>query len=116
MCSHQLKAFHQEEPAVNATTVGVDLAKNRFELAVADAGRIHRRARLSRAQFQRFFGNFPASRIVMESCGSAHYWARTLRALAHEVQILPAQYVRAYVKRNKTDAAVAAIDRGLALR
>jgi transposase len=94
---------------MNATTVGVDLAKNRFELAVADSEhRLHRRERLSRSQFQRFFGNFPASRIVMESCGSAHYWARTFAALGHEVQILPAQYVRAYVKRNKTDAADAA--------
>jgi transposase len=94
---------------MNATTIGVDLAKNRFELAVADAQhRVQRRERLSRRQFERFFGNFPASRIVMESCGSAHYWARTLRQLGHEVELLPAQYVRAYVKRNKTDAADAA--------
>lgn len=94
---------------MNATTVGVDLAKNRFELAVADADhRIRRRERLSRAQFQRFFGNFQNCRIVMESCGSSQYWARTLGGFGHEVQILPAQYVRAYVKRNKTDAADAA--------
>ncbi len=94
---------------MNATTIGVDLAKNRFELAVADAQhRVQRRERLSRRQFERFFGNFPASRIVMESCASAHHWARTLRQLGHEVKLLPAQYVRAYVKRNKTDAADAA--------
>jgi transposase len=98
MCSHQLKALHQKESAMNATTVGVDLAKNRFELAVADAQhRVQRRERLSRRQFERFFGNFPASRIVVESCGSAHYWARTLRQLGHEVELLPAQYVRAYL-------------------
>jgi transposase len=83
---------------MNATTIGVDLAKNRFELAVADAHyRVQRRERLSRRQFERFFGNFPASRIVVESCGSAHYWARTLRQLGHEVELLPAQYVRAYL-------------------
>lgn len=94
---------------MNATTLGVDLAKNRFELALADAQhRVQRRERLSRTQFPRFFGNLPPCRIIMESCGSSHYWARTLSALGHEVQILPAQYVRAYVKRNKTDAADAA--------
>lgn len=94
---------------MNATTVGVDLAKNRFELAVADAqGRIEQRTRLSRTQFGRFFGNHPKSLIVMEACGSAHHWARTLQAQGHEVRLLPAQYVRAYVKRNKTDAADAA--------
>lgn len=91
---------------MNATTVGVDLAKNRFELAVADAEfRIQRRERLTRLQFARFFGNHPRSLVVMEACGSAHHWARTLAAQGHEVQLLPAQYVRAYVKRNKTDAA-----------
>ena len=94
---------------MNATTVGVDLAKNRFELAIADANyRIQRRERLSRTQFQRFFANHPRSLIVMEACGSSHHWARTLRNLGHDVQLLPAQYVRAYVKRNKTDAADAA--------
>jgi transposase len=94
---------------MNATTVGVDLAKNRFELAIADADyRIQRRERLSRAQFQRFFANHPQSLIVMEACGSSHHWARTLRDFGHDVQLLPAQYVRACVKRNKTDAADAA--------
>jgi len=91
---------------MNATTVGVDLAKSRFELAVADGEfRLQRRERLTRTQFARFFSNHPQSRIVMEACGSAHHWARTLQAQGHQVQLLPAQYVRAYVKRNKTDAA-----------
>jgi len=94
---------------MNATTVGVDLAKSHFELVVSDAGsRVQRRERMTRTQFSRFFANFPPSRIVMEACGSAHYWARTLQAQGHEVQLLPAQYVRAYVRRNKTDAADAA--------
>ena len=91
---------------MDTTTVGVDLAKSRFELAVADAEyRIQRRARLTRTQFSGFFSNHPQSRVVMEACGSAHHWARTLQAQGHQVQLLPAQYVRAYVKRNKTDAA-----------
>lgn len=91
---------------MDTTTVGVDLAKQRFELAVADGGyRIQQRARLTRTQFVRFFGNHPPSVVVMEACGSAHHWARTLAAQGHQVRLLPAQYVRAYVKRNKTDAA-----------
>src|SRR3970040_1509636 len=91
---------------MDTTTVGVDLAKSRFELAVGDAEyRVRCRRRLTRAQFAQFFGNHPPSRVVMEACGSAHHWARTLQAQGHQVQLLPAQYVRAYVKRNKTDAA-----------
>lgn len=94
---------------MNATTVGVDLAKNRFELAIrVGEDQPLRRERLSRQRFARFFGNFPPSLVVMESCGSAHFWARTLQAQGHEVRLLPAQYVRAYVRRNKTDAADAA--------
>ena len=93
---------------MNATTVGVDLAKNCFELAIAEPGGRLERHRLSRARFGQFFGNRPPSRIVMETCGSAHHWGRTLQAQGHEVLLLPAQYVRAYVRRNKTDAADAA--------
>jgi transposase len=91
---------------MDTTTVGVDLAKHRFELAVADGGyRITHRARLTRGQFARFFDNHPPSLVVMEACGSAHHWARGLQAQGHQVRLLPAQYVRAYVRRNKTDAA-----------
>ena len=91
---------------MNATTVAVDLAKNTFELAVADLGwKVIEKARLTRSQFARWFDNRSVELVVMEACGSAHYWARTLRARGIEVRLLPAQYVRAYVKRNKTDAA-----------
>jgi transposase len=94
---------------MNATTVGVDLAKNVFEIALADErGHIVERQRLSRARFDRFFVNRPACRIVMEACGSAHHHARRLSSQGHEVVLLPAQYARAYVRRNKTDAADAA--------
>jgi transposase len=94
---------------MNATTVGIDLAKNVFEVALADErGHIVERQRLSRARFDRFFANRPACRIAMEACGSAHYHARRLSSQGHDVVLLPAQYVRAYVRRNKTDAADAA--------
>lgn len=94
---------------MHATTVGVDLAKSHFELAVGDGqGAIVRRLRLSRARLGAFFANLPPALVVMEACGSAHYWARTVQALGHEVRLLPAQYARAYVRGNKTDAADAA--------
>jgi len=99
----------QEESDMNATTVAVDLAKNVFALAVADGHwKIVERARLTRGQFERWFDNRKVDLVVMEACGSAHHWARTLRARGIEVRLLPAKYVRAYVKRNKTDAADAA--------
>jgi transposase len=91
---------------MNATTVAVDLAKNVFELAVADGNwRVIERARLTRTQFERWFANREVGLVVMEACGSAHHWGRWLRERGIAVRLLPAQYVRAYVKRNKTDAA-----------
>jgi transposase len=66
------------------------------------------RHRLTRSQFERFFANRAVRLVVMEACASAHYWARCIAALGIEVRLLPPRYVRAYVKRNKTDAADAA--------
>jgi transposase len=98
---------------MNATAVfpvvGVDLSKNVFELAVADAQwRVVERARLTRSQFERWFANRAVGLVVMEACGSAHHWGRWLAGMGIDVRLLPARYVRAYVKRNKTDAADAA--------
>ena len=91
---------------MHPTTVAIDLAKNVFQLALADSDhRIVERHRLTRTQFARFFDNRSIQRIVMEACGSAHHWARTFSARGIEVVLLPPQYVRAYVRRNKTDAA-----------
>ncbi len=95
---------------MNATAalpvVGVDLAKSVFQLAVADgAWRVVEQQRLTRLQFERWFINRAVGLVVMEACGSAHHWARWLNGLGIEVRLLPAAYVRAYVKRNKTDAA-----------
>lgn len=94
---------------MNTTTVAVDLAKDVFQLAVADGDwRLVQTARLSRSQFAAWFQNHAVSRVIMEACGSAHHWARWLMGMGIEVTLLPAAYVRAYVKRNKTDAADAA--------
>jgi transposase len=117
----RVSAHDAKESDMNATSlavsvqstdgviVGVDLAKNVFQLCVADAAwRPVESQRLSRAQFERWFANRAVSRVVMEACGSAHHWARWLAGLGVAVTLLPARYVRAYVKRNKTDAADAA--------
>jgi transposase len=89
--------------------VGIDLAKNVFQLAVADAQwRLCERHRLTRSQFERFFANRAVSLVVMEACGSAHHWARWFDGLGIQVLLLHARYVKAYVRRNKTDAADAA--------
>lgn len=89
---------------MHATTIGVDLAKRVFEVAVADgAWRIVARHRYTRSQFERFLRRGPAGHVVMEACATAHYWGRTAQALGHRVTLLPARYVRPYVRRNKTD-------------
>ena len=91
---------------MNTTTVAVDLAKSVFQLAVADSTwRVAEQHRLTRSQFERWFINRSVSLVIMEACGSAHHWARQLNALGIDVKLLPPSYVRAYVKRNKTDAA-----------
>ena len=93
-------------PAKDATVVGVDLAKSVFQLAVANGSwKVVESHRLTRTQFERWFGNRRVDLVVMEACGSAHHWARWLNALGVPVKLLPAAYIRAYVKRNKTDAA-----------
>ena len=85
--------------------IGVDLAKSVFQLALANAHHhVLQTKRLNRAQFHTFFVQHPPTHVVMETCGTAHYWARTLVAMGHQVTLLPAQYIRPYVRRNKTDA------------
>lgn len=86
--------------------VGVDLSKSVFQLSLADSKQhIIERKRLSRAQFHRFLAQSTPVRLVMESCGTSHYWARTAILLGHDVRMLHAKYVKAYVRRTKTDAA-----------
>jgi transposase len=88
------------------TTIAIDLAKNVFQLALADAAfRIVRPRRLKRAEFLAFWANQAVVHVVMEACGSAHHFGHWLSAMGHRVTLLPPQYVRPYVRRNKTDAA-----------
>ena len=92
--------------AANVQTIAVDLAKEVFQLVCADANfRIVQSIRLKRADFLNFWNNLKAVHVVMEACASAHHFGRWLTLLGHRVSLLPAQYVRAYVRRNKTDAA-----------
>jgi transposase len=87
-----------------STTIAIDLAKTVFELAVADAdGNVIERKRLSRTQMHRYFDNREVDRVVMEACGTAHYWGRWFAERGIAVTLLPPLYVRAYVRRNKTD-------------
>jgi transposase len=97
---------NQEETAMDATTVAVDLAKSVFELALADGQwRITARQRLNRVQFGRFLRQHPPTHVVMEACGMAHYWGRVAQGCGHTVTLIPPSYVRPYVRRNKTDRA-----------
>jgi transposase len=101
---------NQEEADMDATTVAVDLAKDVFEVALANrAGRIIERKRLTRRQFERLIDALvPGTTVVMEACGTAHYWGRRAQARHLQVHLLPPQYVRPYVRRNKTDRTDAA--------
>jgi transposase len=84
--------------------IGLDLAKNVFQVHCVDAaGQVVLRRQLRRAQVLRFFAKLEPCVVGMEACGGAHYWARELRRLGHEVRLMPARYVKPYVKRNKTD-------------
>ncbi|TIL48205.1 MAG: transposase, partial [Mesorhizobium sp.] len=85
--------------------IGVDLAKNVFQLHGASmTGDVKYRKKLSRGQFFRFMSEQPSALVVMEACGSAHYWARELVKLGHAVKLIAPQYVRPFVKRQKNDA------------
>jgi transposase len=88
------------------TTIGIDLAKTLFQLHGVDAeGRVVVRKLVRRGQMLSFFGQLPACLVGIEACSSAHYWARELIKLGHDVKLMPPSYVKPYVKRGKTDAA-----------
>jgi len=90
----------------NVVTIGLDIAKSVFQVHGVDAaGEIVIRRKLSRGRVMRFFESLPRCLIGIEACSSSHYWARELTALGHDVRLLPAQYVKPYLKRQKNDAA-----------
>jgi len=86
-------------------TIGLDLAKNVFQVhaATADGSTVFNR-KLRRSEVLAFFAKVPSCLVGMEACSSAHYWARETRALGHDVRLMPPAYVKAFVKRGKTDA------------
>ena len=86
--------------------IGVDTSKSVFVLHGVDAAeRVALRKRLRRRQVLELFAQLEPTKVGLEACGAAHYWARELQGLGHEVVLLPPQYVKPYVKRNKNDAA-----------
>jgi transposase len=88
------------------TTIGLDIAKHVFQVHGVDArGNPLIKRRLRRAEVHRFFAGLPACVVGLEACATAHYWARELSAMGHDVKLMPPQYVRPFVKRNKNDAA-----------
>ncbi len=88
------------------TTVGLDLAKNVFQVHAVDAaGEVVIRRQVRRTQVLLFFSRLLPCLIGMEACAGAHYWARELAKLGHEVRLIPPSYVKPFVKRGKTDAA-----------
>jgi transposase len=90
----------------DVTTIGLDLAKQVFQVHGADAdGAPLFSRKLRRAEVLRFFEKLPTCLVGMEACASAHYWAREIAAFGHDVRLLPPQYVKPFVKRGKTDAA-----------
>lgn len=91
---------------MNSTVIAVDLAKNVFEVAVSvEPGKVFLHRRLSRPQLGEFFAQQPAAVVVMEACSSAHFWARRLRAMGHDVRLLPAHLTKTYRIGPKTDRA-----------
>jgi transposase len=92
-----VKDHQQREPSMgNITTIGLDLAKNVFQVhAVDEAGSVVMRKRLRRSQVLAFFAGIPSCLVGLEACATAHHWARELIALGHEPRLMPPTYVKA---------------------
>src|SRR5215472_3280513 len=91
---------------MQVTTIGLDLAKHWFQVHGVDAsGMVAVRKKLRRSEVLAFFHSLPPCLVGIEACATGYYWARELIALGHEVKLMPPAYVKAYVKRNKNDAA-----------
>ncbi len=89
------------------TTIGIDLAKEVFQIHGVDAnGRALLRKQLRRHEMIMFFANMEPCLIGMEACGSAHHWARKIGQYGHTVKLMAPQFVKPYVKTNKNDMAV----------
>jgi transposase len=94
---------------MHVTTIGLDIAKHVFQVHGIDANeKVVVRKALRRSQVITFFKALPPCLIGMESCATSHHWARELTKLGHQVRLMPAKDVKAYLKQNKNDAADAA--------
>lgn len=94
---------------MQVSTIGIDLAKNVFQVHGVDAaGKVVVTRQLRRKQVLEFFGKLAPCLVGMEACATAHHWAREIGKLGHEVRLIPPSYVKAYVRRQKNDAADAA--------
>lgn len=94
---------------MQVSTIGIDLAKNVFQVHGVDAqGRTVVTRQLRRAKVIEFFSGLSPCLVGMEACGTAHHWAREIIKLGHDVKLIPPSYVKAYVRRQKNDAADAA--------
>jgi transposase len=91
---------------VKTTTIAIDLAKSVFEVGISHhPGHVARNHRLSRKELAEFMAAQPAATVIMEACGSSHYWGRKFQTFGHDVKLLPPRAVRPYVQRSKTDRA-----------
>ena len=85
------------------TTIGLDIAKRVFQAHGVDAsGKAVLRRKLQRAEVLAFFEGLPPCLVGIEACATAHHWAREIKALGHEVRLMPPSYVKPYVKRSKS--------------
>ena len=102
-CSYHLTLIDGESE-MNITTLGIDLAKNIFQIHGADnKGKAVLKKTLSRKELPKFIANLPTCQIAMEACGGANYWARKCSEHGHEVKLISPQFVKPFVKSNKND-------------
>jgi hypothetical protein len=102
----EIPLTREEATEMKITTIGIDLAKNVFQVhGVDERGKTGLKRQLKRAQMLPFFANRERCLIGMEACAGAHFWARKLQGLGHSVKLMAPQYVKPYVKSNKNDAA-----------
>ena len=107
MCQDEFVETYQGRPSMEQIIrIGIDTSKSVFQLhGVNTAEQPVLRRRLRRAGVLKFFARLPPTVVGLEACGGSHYWAREIGALGHEVRLVPTQYAKLYVKRNKNDPA-----------